>query len=141
MEFQIPGKIVVQIQKIRNVSAPKANEESRAAPRMLKLTLTDGHNCCQAVELESIPALRYRRPLIPIWCSGEPWGLLINCYAGRLQYELKCNSFLIIIANMKTHIVPRQNFRTEFLFKCLLSKNFSNLLLCNCFKQTKAVSC
>jgi len=50
---------VVQIQKIRNVSAPKANEESRTAPRMLKLTLTDGHTSCQAVELESIPALRY----------------------------------------------------------------------------------
>ena len=56
--LQIPGKIVVQIQKIRNVSAPKANEESRSAPRMLKLTLTDGHTCCQAVELESIPSLR-----------------------------------------------------------------------------------
>ncbi|KAJ9597478.1 hypothetical protein L9F63_011663, partial [Diploptera punctata] len=48
----IPGKIIVQIQKIRNVSAPKANEESRSAPRMLKLTLTDGLTCCQAVELE-----------------------------------------------------------------------------------------
>jgi hypothetical protein len=41
------------------VSAPKANEESRAAPRMLKLTLTDGHTSCQAVELESVQALRY----------------------------------------------------------------------------------
>jgi hypothetical protein len=61
MKFQIPGKIVVQIQKIRNVSAPKANEESRAAPRMLKLTLTDGQICCQAVELESVPGLRYIR--------------------------------------------------------------------------------
>ncbi|PNF29887.1 hypothetical protein B7P43_G09446 [Cryptotermes secundus] len=58
----IPGKIVVQIQKIRNVSAPKANEESRAAPRMLKLTLTDGHTCCQAVELESVPALSLNTP-------------------------------------------------------------------------------
>jgi tudor domain-containing protein 3 len=59
MKFQIPGKIIVQIQKIRNVSAPKANEESRAAPRMLRLTLTDGHSCCQAVELENVPSLRY----------------------------------------------------------------------------------
>ncbi|XP_021916755.1 tudor domain-containing protein 3 isoform X3 [Zootermopsis nevadensis] len=58
----IPGKIVVQIQKIRNVSAPKANEESRAAPRMLRLTLTDGHSCCQAVELESVPALSLNTP-------------------------------------------------------------------------------
>ncbi|XP_069677704.1 tudor domain-containing protein 3-like isoform X2 [Periplaneta americana] len=58
----ISGKIVVQIQKIRNVSAPKANEESKAAPRMLKLTLTDGQSCCQAVELENIPTLSLNTP-------------------------------------------------------------------------------
>lgn len=54
----MPGNIVVQIQKVRNISAPKANEESRAAPRMLKLILTDGHAVCHAVELETINALR-----------------------------------------------------------------------------------
>lgn len=47
----------MQIQKIRNVSAPKANEESQAAPRMLKLTLTDGHNFCQAIEILPISSL------------------------------------------------------------------------------------
>ena len=47
------------MQKIRNVSAPKANEESQGAPRMLKLSLTDGHANCQAVEIEQIASLRY----------------------------------------------------------------------------------
>ncbi|KAK4886169.1 hypothetical protein RN001_002440 [Aquatica leii] len=48
------GKIILQIQKIKNVSAPKANENSQVAPRMLKLMLTDGHTNCQAVEISNI---------------------------------------------------------------------------------------
>lgn len=52
------GNIVLQIQKIRNVAAPKGNEESRAAPRMLKLSLTDGKNNFQALEVEHISTLR-----------------------------------------------------------------------------------
>lgn len=52
------GNIVLQIQKIRNISAPKGNEESKAAPRMLKLSLTDGKNNYQAVEIEHISALK-----------------------------------------------------------------------------------
>lgn len=47
------------MQKVRNVSAPKANEESQGAPRMLKITLTDGHTNCLAVEMEQIASLRY----------------------------------------------------------------------------------
>ncbi|KAF4520723.1 hypothetical protein B566_EDAN004843 [Ephemera danica] len=54
----LEGYRVVQVQKIRNVSAPKANEESKAAPRMLKLLLTDGNSSCQAIEVEHLPALR-----------------------------------------------------------------------------------
>lgn len=45
------SKIVLQIQKIRNISAPKSNEESQGAPRMLKLSLTDGESYVQALEL------------------------------------------------------------------------------------------
>lgn len=45
------SKIVLQIQKIRNISAPKANAESQVAPRMLKLSLTDGETYVQAIEL------------------------------------------------------------------------------------------
>lgn len=49
--------MVLQIQKVRNTAAPKAKENSQAAPRMLKLTLTDGHSYCQAVEMENVPKL------------------------------------------------------------------------------------
>ncbi|KAL3265880.1 hypothetical protein HHI36_010072 [Cryptolaemus montrouzieri] len=50
-------QLVLQIQKIRNVSAPKANEESQAAPRMLKLILTDGESYAQAIETLNIPSI------------------------------------------------------------------------------------
>ena len=39
------------------MAAPKSNEESHAAPRMLKVVLTDGHTYCQAIENENIPFL------------------------------------------------------------------------------------
>ncbi|XP_053599928.1 tudor domain-containing protein 3 [Plodia interpunctella] len=54
--------IVVQIQKIRNVSAPKANEESSYAPRMLKLTLHDGKSLCTGLETSPIPSLSINTP-------------------------------------------------------------------------------
>merc|ERR1712126_202263 len=38
----INGPLVLQVQKIRNVSAPLANQDSSGAPRMLKFNLTDG---------------------------------------------------------------------------------------------------
>uniref|UniRef100_A0A1B6DJ63 Tudor domain-containing protein 3 n=1 Tax=Clastoptera arizonana TaxID=38151 RepID=A0A1B6DJ63_9HEMI len=60
--ISIPSNVIVQIQKISNISAPKANEESRAAPRFLKLLLTDGHIVCHAVELESIDNLSINTP-------------------------------------------------------------------------------
>ncbi|KAG7206898.1 hypothetical protein KM043_000795 [Ampulex compressa] len=56
------GNIVLQIQKLRNVAAPKSNEESRAAPRMLKLSLTDGKNNYQAVEAEHISSISINTP-------------------------------------------------------------------------------
>ncbi|KAL0115384.1 hypothetical protein PUN28_010722 [Cardiocondyla obscurior] len=56
------GNIVLQIQKIRNIGAPKGNEESKAAPRMLKLSLTDGKNNYQALEVEHISALSLNTP-------------------------------------------------------------------------------
>lgn len=49
-QLQAPG--VLQLQKIRNVSAPKDNEDSQLAPRLMKLVLTDGHTTCSAIETE-----------------------------------------------------------------------------------------
>uniref|UniRef100_A0A8D8FDY1 Survival of motor neuron-related-splicing factor 30 n=1 Tax=Culex pipiens TaxID=7175 RepID=A0A8D8FDY1_CULPI len=51
------GNIVVQVLKVRNISAPKANEESKAAPRLLKLTITDGQTQYSALEGEHVPSL------------------------------------------------------------------------------------
>lgn len=54
--------IVIQIQKIRNVSAPKANEESGSAPRMLKLILHDGKSHITGLEISPIPSLSINTP-------------------------------------------------------------------------------
>ncbi|XP_011499067.1 PREDICTED: tudor domain-containing protein 3 [Ceratosolen solmsi marchali] len=54
--------VVLQIQKLRNIAAPKHNEESRGAPRMLKLSLTDGKNNYQAIEIESISSISINTP-------------------------------------------------------------------------------
>jgi len=51
---RLDGPLVTQVQKVRNVAAPKANEDSQAAPRMLKLTLTDGVSSVNALEMETI---------------------------------------------------------------------------------------
>lgn len=48
---------VLQVLKIRNVSAPKANEESKTAPRMLQIELTDGQTLCNGLEIDHIQAI------------------------------------------------------------------------------------
>ena len=78
--------MVLQIQKIRNVCVPKENEELSASgtggQRLLKLVLTDGQQTLHALEVESLPALRfsssfqYLFTLLPVFsldclgCSG-----------------------------------------------------------------------
>lgn len=47
----------MQVQSCRNVSAPKSNEESKTAPRLLRIELTDGSQLCTALEMESIQSL------------------------------------------------------------------------------------
>uniref|UniRef100_A0A1A9X118 Survival of motor neuron-related-splicing factor 30 n=1 Tax=Glossina brevipalpis TaxID=37001 RepID=A0A1A9X118_9MUSC len=58
----IAGRIVLQIQRIRNVSAPKANEESTVAPRLLQFELTDGIQTIQGIELEHLSCLHLNTP-------------------------------------------------------------------------------
>lgn len=50
---------MLQVSKMRNVSAPKAFEESGGAPRMLRVTLTDGFGTVQGLEVQNIKTLRY----------------------------------------------------------------------------------
>ncbi|CAH1981201.1 unnamed protein product [Acanthoscelides obtectus] len=57
---EVFSKVVLQIQKIKNISAPKANEDSQAAPRMLKLSLTDGDGYVQALEVKNIGTLSHK---------------------------------------------------------------------------------
>lgn len=58
----IRGSCVLQIVKIRNISAPKANEESKAAPRFLQIELTDGVNSIFALEFENISSISLNTP-------------------------------------------------------------------------------
>ena len=56
--FQISTPLVLQVKKIEIISAPKQNVESEAAPRMLKVTLSDGKTICHGVEFDHIQKLR-----------------------------------------------------------------------------------
>uniref|UniRef100_T1HAC5 Survival of motor neuron-related-splicing factor 30 n=1 Tax=Rhodnius prolixus TaxID=13249 RepID=T1HAC5_RHOPR len=60
--LNISGNIIVQIQKIRNISAPKSNEESQGAPRLLKLILSDGSQSCTALEISPLPFISLNTP-------------------------------------------------------------------------------
>lgn len=44
------------------MSAPKANEESNHAPRMLKLILNDGKSSCTGLETSPIPSISINTP-------------------------------------------------------------------------------
>ncbi|XP_034614273.1 tudor domain-containing protein 3 isoform X1 [Trachemys scripta elegans] len=59
---KLEGPCVLQIQKIRNVAAPKDNEESQAAPRMLRLQMTDGHTSCIAIEYNYMSKISLNTP-------------------------------------------------------------------------------
>ncbi|XP_070554559.1 tudor domain-containing protein 3-like [Ptychodera flava] len=58
----VKGPCVLQIQKLRNVGAPKANEESQHAPRMFRVHLSDGHITCSGVEVSRIDKLSLSTP-------------------------------------------------------------------------------
>ncbi|XP_017806767.1 tudor domain-containing protein 3 isoform X2 [Papio anubis] len=60
--LNLEGPCVLQIQKVRNVAAPKDNEESQAAPRMLRLQMTDGHISCTAVEFSYMSKISLNTP-------------------------------------------------------------------------------
>ena len=56
------ANVVLQIKAIRNVAAPKANEESGAAPRMLKVSMTDGQSVCHGLETSKLEGLGVNTP-------------------------------------------------------------------------------
>ncbi|XP_050415509.1 tudor domain-containing protein 3 isoform X1 [Patella vulgata] len=58
----IQGPTVLQITKMKNIAAPKENEESQGAPRMMKIILTDGQTNCTAVETEILKNMGFNTP-------------------------------------------------------------------------------
>lgn len=53
----IPGNIVLQIQKIKNLSSPKSSEINSGIPSLLKLSLTDGVQTVQAIQMDNIQSI------------------------------------------------------------------------------------
>ncbi|XP_068595040.1 tudor domain-containing protein 3 [Brachionichthys hirsutus] len=59
---KLEGPCVLQVQKMRNVSAPKDHEESQGAPRMLRLQMTDGHTTCVGLEVKHLSKISLNTP-------------------------------------------------------------------------------
>ncbi|XP_048887438.1 tudor domain-containing protein 3 [Brienomyrus brachyistius] len=59
---KLEGPFVLQVLKLRNVAAPKDNEESHAAPRMLRVHMTDGHTSCVGIELKHMTKISLNTP-------------------------------------------------------------------------------
>lgn len=59
---KLEGPCVLQVQKVRNVSAPKDHEESQGAPRMLRLQMTDGHTTCVGLEFKHLSKISLNTP-------------------------------------------------------------------------------
>ncbi|XP_022100326.1 tudor domain-containing protein 3-like isoform X2 [Acanthaster planci] len=54
--------MVLQVQKTRNISAPKVNEDSGVAPPLLRLQLTDGHTTAMALVISNITKIGLSTP-------------------------------------------------------------------------------
>ncbi|XP_072236894.1 tudor domain-containing protein 3 isoform X1 [Leuresthes tenuis] len=59
---KLEGPCVLQVQKVRNISAPKDHEESQGAPRMLRLQMTDGHTACVGIEFKHLSKISLNTP-------------------------------------------------------------------------------
>ncbi|XP_067116455.1 tudor domain-containing protein 3 [Osmerus mordax] len=59
---KLEGPCVLQVQKLRNVSAPKDHEESQGASRMLRLQMTDGHITCVGLEFKHLSKISLNTP-------------------------------------------------------------------------------
>ncbi|KAI5101389.1 tudor domain-containing protein 3 isoform X1 [Silurus meridionalis] len=60
--LNLKGPCVLQVLKIRNVTAPKEHEESQAAPRMLRLQMTDGQTTCAGLEFKHLSKISLNTP-------------------------------------------------------------------------------
>lgn len=54
-KIELPSSgVVLQVINVRNVSAPKVNQESKTSPRLLQIDLTDGQTLCSGLELDHL---------------------------------------------------------------------------------------
>ncbi|KAK7081646.1 tudor domain-containing protein 3 [Halocaridina rubra] len=68
----IPIPLVLQVSKVRNVSAPKAFEESGTAPRLLKVSMTDGSTTVHGLEVQNIKLISLKTaPGTKVQLSGK----------------------------------------------------------------------
>lgn len=69
----IPGGIVLQLQKVKNLSSPKYQEIfNNPNPSIMKFVLTDGMQSVQGVAMEAIPSLHLNTlPGSKILLTGE----------------------------------------------------------------------
>ena len=56
------GICVLQLVKLRNIAAPKENENSQGAHPMFKITLTDGTAQCNALAINDVNKLTLNTP-------------------------------------------------------------------------------
>ena len=57
---RLPGIVLLQVSSARNISAPSIRQHDQQHPRMLGVTLTDGHAKCQAVEYSPIKEINLK---------------------------------------------------------------------------------
>lgn len=129
---QIHGPMVLQIQKVRNISAPKANEDSGVAPPLLRLQLTDGHTTVMAVVLNSISKIRYSQRVgsrtIMHWKNTH----VRRVWALRPKWF--CEDWCILQANGKIYWMSKFAFYCFFLHPiywfiiCMVSVYFWHFL-------------
>ena len=102
------GNFVLQVRNIRNISAPKAKEDSSLAPRMLKITLTDGTTTIHAVESQKLAQVSLNTPPgTKIRFKGDS----IHIQNGFLQLE--SNSCLEVLGGKVTHLVEKWEISRE----------------------------
>lgn len=105
------GNLVLQIQKLRNVAAPKNNQESKSTPRMLKYYLTDGKNNYQAIELEHISLINI---------NTLPGTKLLLKFTNILQshgiYLLKPSNILNILGGKVVNLIEKWELNKKLAF-------------------------
>ncbi|TRY69972.1 hypothetical protein TCAL_02336 [Tigriopus californicus] len=80
-----PEGLVLQVSRVRNVAAPKIKEDAASVPKLHKISLTDGHGLCHAIEKRRIESISSKIP--PGTKVRLQPGQRIQCKSGFLLLE------------------------------------------------------